>query len=103
MPPATRQFDQVPGCGSGTSGLVARVILLMGCSLKELQLSPPPNRLKSTSTASPADQRVSLAWLSAVAVDKCWRGGQQFGRRLGLLEEQCFQKPPSPLIGATGL
>src|SRR5215472_14741225 len=29
MPPATRQLDQVPGWGSGTSGVVARVMLLI--------------------------------------------------------------------------
>src|SRR3989442_354312 len=29
MPPTTRQFDQVPGAGSGTSGLIARTMVLM--------------------------------------------------------------------------
>src|ERR1051326_208995 len=29
MPPATRQLDQVSGCGSGTAGVVARVMLLI--------------------------------------------------------------------------
>src|SRR5689334_5159458 len=29
MPSATRQLDQVSGCGSGTAGVVARVMLLI--------------------------------------------------------------------------
>jgi hypothetical protein len=53
----------------------------MGCSLKELQLSLPPNRLKSMSTAGPAHQPISLGGRSVVAVDKYRHGDQQFGRR----------------------
>src|SRR3984893_16553504 len=87
MPPTTRQFDQVPGAGSDTSGLIARGMLLMKLvPLWGIRASPleaiaesvsPPVGQRPRSRVSEEDPPTPLAVLRRVFGYSSFRGQQQ--------------------------